>query len=219
VADGTINLTASGIVNVAGVEVWRGAGGPPASPTATPVTTSMPTNTPTNTAMPGGGSATFYRGVNLNGPALTIDGNAWAASASAPNFTSNGTAMSNAWLTLQPSASGSLATMLRTWRQHWALSVALSQAPSDTYQVYVYVVQDWNDPNPPTVTFRLEGQTVGTYVAGGTGEWRRLGPYTATVADGTINLTASGIVNVAGVEVWRGAGTPPSPTPSATPTP
>lgn len=147
--------------------------------------------------------------MNLNGPALTIDGNTWAGSATAANFTVNGQAMANPWMTLQPSASGSLETMLRTWRQNWALTAAFSQAPSDTYQVYVYVVQDWDDPHPPTVTFRLEGQTVGTYLASGSGQWRKLGPYTATVTDGTINLSSSGIVNVAGIEVWRGAAPTP----------
>jgi hypothetical protein len=149
------------------------------------------------------GTATFYRAVNMNGAALTINGNAWEANAGVTNFTTNGTVMSNEWMTLSPAASGTLATMLKTWRQHWAFNIAMAGVPNGTYQVYVFVVSDWNNPNPPTVTLTLEGRTAGSYVPGAAGTWRRLGPYTATITDGTINVTANGIVNISGVEVYR----------------
>jgi hypothetical protein len=71
---------------------------PTATATATPVPpTNTPTRTPTNTTAPTNtltpvppasvSSTQFYRGINLNGPAVTIDGNAWAAGATATNWT------------------------------------------------------------------------------------------------------------------------------------
>jgi hypothetical protein len=134
---------------------------------------------------------------------VTIGGNAWEASSNAVNFSTNGMLQSNPWMTLSPAATSTEAMMLKTWGQHWAFDFAMSSVPNGTYQVYVYVVSDWNNPSPPTVTFRLEGQAVGSYVQGAAGTWQRLGPYSATLTDGTLNLTANQMVNIAGVEVFR----------------
>ena len=45
---------------------------------------------------------TFYRAINLNGPALSIDGNNWEASAGAPNFSIAGLTFANQSVTLVP---------------------------------------------------------------------------------------------------------------------
>jgi hypothetical protein len=140
--------------------------------------------------------------VNINGAAVTIDGNAWQTE-SAAQLTINGSAMSNPWMALSPPADPGRDAMLRDWKQHWALNAAMSGVPAGTYQVYLYVVQDWDEPNPQPVTFSLEGQAVGGYTPGTEGQWRRLGPFTILVADGTLNLTATGLANLSGIEVWR----------------
>jgi YVTN family beta-propeller protein len=212
VSDGTLNITTGGMANLAGVEIWTAGStsSPTASstptrthtPSATASRTPSPTASRTPSATPASG-ATFFRAVNLNGADVTIAGTAWSGQSSAANFSANGTAMSNPWLTFNPSTDAARGEMLKTWRQHWAFSGAFSNVQNGTYQVYVYVVSDWNNPSPSTVTFQLEGQNVGSYTQGAAGTWTRLGPYTATISDGTINLTAQGVVNVAGLEVWR----------------
>ena len=146
---------------------------------------------------------TFYRAINLNGSALVIDGNQWEAESGAADFTTNGSALSNQWIPLSPATDPSRASMILSWRQHWAFDIAMSGVPGGTYQVYVTVVQDWNDPDPSTVTFSLEGQAVGTHTPGAEGEWSKLGPFTATISDGTINLTTDDVINISGLEVWR----------------
>ena len=44
----------------------------------------------------------FYRAININGPALSIDGNNWEASAGAPNFSMTGVAASSPNVTPVP---------------------------------------------------------------------------------------------------------------------
>jgi lysophospholipase L1-like esterase len=174
------------------------------SHTVTPSNTVLPSPTPSHTPVPTTtGTSTFYRAINVNGPVVTIDANNWGASAGAANFTVNGTAMANQWLVPAPSTDSARGSMLKTWRQHWAFASTISAVPTGTYQVYIYVISDWNNPNPPTVTFKLEGAIVGTYVQGAAGSWSKLGPYTATITDGAIDVGAAGVVNVAGLEVWR----------------
>jgi hypothetical protein len=178
-----------------------------ATSTSTPLATSTPTRTATSTPAPtntpSSGSSTFYRAIDVNGLAITLDGNAWTANNGAANFTMNGSALSNEWLDLSPSTDAVRAAMLTTWRQHWAFDIAMSNVPNGTYEVYIYVVSDWTNPDPPTATFQLEGEPKGTYTQGAGGTWQKLGPYTATVTDGTLNITAGGLVNISGLEVWR----------------
>jgi hypothetical protein len=146
--------------------------------------------------------ATFFRGYDLGGTGATVDGNAWQAGSTA-DLKLNGTDFGNQWLTLAPAADASRDAMLKNWKQHWAFDIAMGNVPNGSYQVYVYVVQDWDDPNAKPVNFKLEGQNVGGYTPGKAGSWQKLGPFTASVTDGAINLTASGLSNVAGIEVWR----------------
>jgi hypothetical protein len=219
-SDGTLNLTSSGLENIAGIEIWAaGAGGsiptvtpePSATATATGVpptatATEVPptaTATATATSEPGSVITTFVQGVNLNGAAVQIDGNTWTASADTVNFSSNGWDGGNPWMTLNPATDAGHTTMLRTWHQHWAFDIAISNLPADTYEVYVYTVESWDNPNPDGVSLNLEGQQVDAYTSdSGKGDWTRRGPYTVTLSDGTLNLTSSGLENIAGIEIW-----------------
>jgi lysophospholipase L1-like esterase len=176
---------------------------PTVTPTEVPPTataTQTPTATPTDVPASGPG---FYRAININGPAALIDGNAWEAQSGVSTFTINGSARSNPWITPSPATDPARVTMLRSFQHHWAISAALAEMPAGAYEVYLYVIQDWNNPSPPLVTFSLEGQVVGTYRAGGAGSWERLGPYPVTVSDGTLNLNASQIFNLSGIEIHR----------------
>jgi hypothetical protein len=197
----------------------------PAPPTNTPTNTATPTNTPANTATPTNtaapvASSQFYRGINLNGGAQTVDGNAWVSPADA-GLTTNGSGFVATYLNLSPSVTGGKKNMLQRWVQHWAWTATLPNVPNGDYSVYLYVVQDWNDPAPATVTFTVEGVTAGTYTPGSAGSWSRRGPYTVTMSDGTMNFSANDLVNVAGIEIFKAVSATPTPTntPTATPEP
>jgi hypothetical protein len=145
----------------------------------------------------------LVQAVNLNGVAVEIDGNAWTAAVDTPNFSSNGWGGANPWMTLDPTTNAGRTTMLQTWEQHWSFDIAISNLPADTYQVYVYTVGSWDNPNPDTVELRLEGQEVDTYTSDSDkGTWTRRGPYIVSLSDGTLNLTSGGLENIAGIEIW-----------------
>jgi hypothetical protein len=178
----------------------------PLPPTATPTVTNTPMP-PTATPTPGGGVVgTFYRAINLGGPSIVLNGGTWDANATTTtNFTTNGTALCNPWMTLTPAISGTQATMVQCWRQHWSFSMAMSAVPNGQYLVYIYVVQSWADNAAATSTIGIEGAAVGTVNPTNiAGRWTRVGPYTVNMTDGTLNVTTSGgILNFAGLEVRR----------------
>jgi hypothetical protein len=220
VTDGALNVTTTDKIAVlTGLEVYRlNAATPtpsPATPTPTdppPTPTGTPEPTPTPTVTPTGTppAETFYRAVNLGGPALTIDGRNWEANeTTTPNFFSNGYQLCNPWLTFNPPTSGAQAEMLSCWREHWAHSMSMSAMPSGTYRVYVYVVQSWNDPaGVDPFTLRLEGAVVDSYAPGVVdGVWVRRGPFTVSVTDGALNLTTQdGNPVLTGLEVYSVGG-------------
>ncbi|MCA9904946.1 MAG: hypothetical protein KC547_13910, partial [Anaerolineae bacterium] len=148
-------------------------------------------------------AAGFYRGINLGGSAVSIDGNAWEGSSS-PGYTSNGSAACNPWTPLLPETDAARTTMIQCYVQHWAHNLVMSDVPNGSYDVYAYVWLDWQDPNPQAFNVTLEGQAVQTgIVMSGSGQWQRLGPWHVTVTDGTLDLiTDGGLPNLSGIEVW-----------------
>ena len=83
---------------LSGVEVWQQVG------------------TPAQIPQPRG---TFYRAINLGGPAMTVDGHGWEANTSVtPNFTINGSSSSAPKVSFSIPAITIMdyATMLRTYR-------------------------------------------------------------------------------------------------------
>jgi hypothetical protein len=147
---------------------------------------------------------TFYRGINLNGPALIIDGYQWE-SASAANYSISGMRFCASWVTLVPATDAPRAQMVRCSVQNWAHNLVLNSVPAGTYEIYLYVWLDWANSRPDVFNILLEGQLVQSTIRLSTkGEWRRLGPYQVTITDNTINITSSGGVgNLSGVAVYR----------------
>lgn len=145
----------------------------------------------------------FYRAINLFGPALTIDGNQFEASAGAPNFTSFGATYANQSIPLIPTASGNLASMIRSciWGNP---SIAVSNVPAGTYQIYVYT---WEDNFSSTYSLAVEGTTVLSNAASGPGgTWKKSGPFPVSLTDGTINISAIGPdATISGIEIWSGS--------------
>jgi hypothetical protein len=158
---------------------------------------------------------TFFRALNLNGPALTVDGKLFEASNSAPDFTYTGNTFTNQGVPLTPPTDINRSLMLRSsiWGGHARLN--LQRVPSGTYEFYIYV---WEDNNPATFSLFAENQTlVSNYLSGPAGRWEKLGPFRLAVTDGELNIRASGgHANLSGLEIYRvGEGATPPPVPSA----
>jgi len=194
-ATGTLVLTARA-TNSAGAATSS----TPVNVTVSAATATTPT--PGTTTTPA--NATFFRAINLGGAATTIDGQAWEAGTGAPNVTVNGSTFANQAVTLNPATDAARASMIRSSAYNYSgpVSVAVSGVASGTYSVYMYV---WEDNNPETISLTLEGTTVkSNYNTGSAGHWERLGPFAASVTDGTINIGAVGSgANLSGVEIWK----------------
>ncbi|UOQ50802.1 Ig-like domain-containing protein [Hymenobacter cellulosivorans] len=182
---GTLTLSARATDNA-------GAAASSASATVTVTTATTPT------------AASFYRAININGPAITLDGNAWQASNGASGVQIIGTPFANQGVTLNPATDATRASMIRSSVYGNTTGVNISSVPNGTYQVYLYV---WEDNNAETFNILVEGQTVRSgYNSGSAGKWEKVGPFTTNVTDGTLNVsTSGGHANLSGVEVWKAA--------------
>ncbi|UOQ96679.1 Ig-like domain-containing protein [Hymenobacter sp. 5317J-9] len=187
-AAGTLSFTARATDNA----------GASATSTAKSVTVSAPTN-PLAT---GPANATFYRAFNLGGSAATIDGRNWEASGTATNFRTNASGWSSPGASLNPTTDAARAGMITSALFGTGPTLAVSGVASGTYSVYLYI---WEDNSAETLNIQLEGQTVRSgYSTGSAGHWERVGPFTANVTDGTINVgTTGGNVNLSGLEIWK----------------
>ncbi|EPX57642.1 hypothetical protein D187_004781 [Cystobacter fuscus DSM 2262] len=149
-------------------------------------------------------NGSFYRAINLNGAATVIDGRNWEGG-DAPNYTFTGTAFANPAVTLNPATDANRAAMIRSSIWSTSAAVRLHAMPSGSYTVYLYT---WEDNDPETFSVYLEGSLVkANHDSGPAGTWARLGPWTVTVTDGTLDLTTSGgAANLSGIEVLGAGG-------------
>lgn len=154
-------------------------------------------------------SATFFRGINLNGPAVVIDGNSWEAGET-PNLRCEGNAFENQSVPLKPSTDAERTRMIRSSRWGRPVDVDLLNIPPGDYQLCVYV---WEDNSPTTFTILVnERKMVERYPSGNAGAWKRLGPWRVRPVNGLIRITAKdGDANLSGVEIWSGTGELPNP--------
>ncbi|MBX0290431.1 hypothetical protein K3G63_08275 [Hymenobacter sp. HSC-4F20] len=146
-------------------------------------------------------NSVFYRAINLNGAATSLDGNAWEGN-SAPNYSTNGSRFANQGVTLNPATTTARAQMIRSSVYSRNLSFTMSNVPNGSYEVYAYI---WEDNHAQTINISLNGQSVlSNHNTGSAGSWSKVGPFAVTVTNGTIQLTSSGgDLNLSGVEVWR----------------
>jgi len=152
-------------------------------------------------AKPARGPGTFYRGININGRPIVIDGRQWEGDGAA-NFICKDRALVTRHVPLKPPTDAARAQMIRSFRWSRRVKIALTGVPEGTYAVYTYVFED---NNPETLSISLEGrEVVRDYNSGAAGQWRKLGPWVAKIADGTITVTSrGGAANFSGIEVWR----------------
>jgi mono/diheme cytochrome c family protein len=149
-----------------------------------------------------GEEPSFFRGLNLNGPALTIDGHTWEGKESS-QYVCNDRAFDNQSVALVPATDDERARMIRSSR--WGGNrVELTSIPAGIYTVFLYV---WEDNDPETYSIDVNGRRVLTnYRSGTAGHWERLGPWeTQARGDGKIVLTSQGgAANWSGIELWSG---------------
>jgi lysophospholipase L1-like esterase len=142
----------------------------------------------------------FVRGVNLNGPALNIDGYPWLAFsnalASGLSVSGNVTPFDNGVpypFVLVPPTDNETDTMLRSALYRSPApdggGFTVSQAVSNNfYLVYLWLVEN-NTNGFRNMDVRLEGELVASGIGDlPRGQWQRYGPYGATVTDGSLDL-------------------------------
>ncbi len=156
--------------------------------------------------------ATFLRAINLNGPALTIDGRPWDASA-APGITVTGKTFENAHVPLKPPTDPQRSRMIRSSFWGSQVDVVLNNLPTGAIQVFLYV---WEDNQSEQFDLLVNGAIVHEdFHSGSAGTWKKLGPWRATSTNGTVRVSARaashGAANFSGIELWSGDGDIPAP--------
>lgn len=153
----------------------------------------------------------FYRGINLNGPPLAIDGYPWDGDATARDYVCQDERFENQRVALRPAADDVFGRMIRSsrWRANGRNAITLTNVPSGHYRVYLY---NWEDSDPQTFSVSLEGQRVLTdFSSGARGTWTKLGPWDIALDDGRLDIRCEGgHANLSGLEVWRKAEPAPS---------
>lgn len=152
---------------------------------------------------------TFYRGINFNGGVVTINGNVWQSYAAAVNggLTTNANGFVNSKHTPTPQVDADTYAVLNTciWFNNADLYVDVP-VPNDTYDVYLWVMENYKS-NVRAFDVRMEGAIVATGLATMPyPEWRRFGPYPATVQDGVLDLDflyKFGDPHIMGLELYR----------------
>lgn len=154
------------------------------------------------------GEWTFWRGININGPATVIDGNRWDGDL-VPYFTCNHTAVNSPHVALLPPADEARTQMIHSFRWSREVEIKVAQVPAGAYAVYAYL---WEETSPETIRIRLNGRMVERdYYTGIAGRWKRLGPWFVDVSDGYIAIESSGgAANFSGIEIWRKSSQPKS---------
>lgn len=149
--------------------------------------------------------ACFARGVNLNGPAVTVDGNLWQGASQAA-VTTSGSGVSQGTSPF-PVVTGGVATMLNT-ATRLPMGTELN-VPTDngTYLLYLYATSPGNDADASLLT--VQGVAPDSSAAfrsqatDGGQAWARLGPYRVDVTTGKVTVAVSkGAINFAGMELW-----------------
>jgi hypothetical protein len=146
----------------------------------------------------------FFRGINLNGPAVTIDGHDWEGG-DTTSVACDAAAFEDQKVPLVPPTDDARARMIRSSRWSGQLDVVFKNVPAGSYEFFAYV---WEDNNSETFDIALNGQeVVRQFQSGAAGTWKKLGPWHVAVADSSIRLTTrGGAANLSGVEIWKCGG-------------
>ena len=155
--------------------------------------------------------ATFFRALNLNGPALEIDGRQWEGT-NATDFSVTGKFFENQSVALKPASDQARARMIRSSVWGNKVDVTLTGVPEGAYQIFLYV---WEDTISERFDLLVNDQPVlEGFHSGTAGMWKKLGPWRTTSREGKLKVSARtpshGAANLSGLEVWAGDGAIPA---------
>ena len=154
--------------------------------------------------------ATFLRAINLNGPAIEVDGRAWEGT-NATNVVISGKRFENQAVALKPATDPNRARMIRSSVWGDKVSVELTGLSEGAHQVYLYV---WEDTINEQFDLLVNEKVVFEKFNSGTaGVWKKLGPWKCESREGKIKIAARapshGAANFSGIELWAGDGPVP----------
>ncbi len=148
--------------------------------------------------------AEFFRGINLNGPPVVIDGHHWDGDDS-KHLETRDQVFENQSVSLIPTTDPERARMIRSSRWNSQVDLNVINVPTGSYSVFLYV---WEDNASETFSISLDDREVlHDFASGPAGTWKRLGPWQVAAKSGAIRLTTrGGAANISGIEIWRGDG-------------
>jgi len=139
----------------------------------------------------------FHLGVNLDGPALTVGGNAW--------LTSPASVLAryiNSEVVFKPDTDDGRVDMMRAG--FFFHDDSFSYAYPVENGSYALLAYAWSANGSEQGTLTVQGEERDTFQAtsfAGGGPWVALGPYRVTVTDGQIELAAKGDLRIGGLEL------------------
>lgn len=145
----------------------------------------------------------FAAGVDLNGPGVTSGGQILQASNAARVSYSGSTYQST--LALVPATDSGTTALLHSG---FALGSATARwpVPNGRYWVYAWLMSDISaDWGQLVVQGNLADKFFSVQQPSGTAGWARMGPYSADVVDGNLRLSGTGVIDLAGVELFHAA--------------
>jgi|GEM_PF-949435 len=149
--------------------------------------------------------ACFARGVNLNGPPVTVDGKSWQGAAQAM-VTTSGSGVSQG-TALFPAVTGGVATMLNTATRLQTNAELTLPTDNGAYLLYLYATSPVTDSDASLLTVQgVAPESSGAFrsqATDGGQAWSRLGPYRLDVTTGKVTVAVTtGTVQLAGMELW-----------------
>ena len=146
----------------------------------------------------------FYRGVNLGGQALIVNGSQWDGDDAANLICKDRKLVLKKRLVLKPQTDKIQEDMLHTFRWNNNTHLQFTNIPNGLYSIWLYILEDNN--SEVFDIFAEKILAVRQYKSGSQGTWRKVGPIVVEVVDHTIDLaTRGGAANICGVEIWKGA--------------
>lgn len=148
----------------------------------------------------------FVRGINFNGPAVTIEGKQWVTEAGA-GITTSAVKRGTSNLIFSPAVDSQTNAMLNNVIYASATFSIRQPIPNGRYQIYVWSVENYRS-NFRSFLLRLEGVQVTNSPIGSMPlrEWRKYGPYDMSVQDGTLNMELARVTGdpiICGMAIYR----------------
>ena len=165
------------------------------------------TTTPPTSPPPG----TFVKGININGAAVTIEGQQWLSYSQAlsQGFSQSHGVADTKNITPNPATDTATAAMLNSllYADADPGGITLNQTVSNgTYQVYLWTMENFQSSSR-RFNVRLEGAQVASNIGDlGLNQWAKYGPYQHSVTDGSLTIDLVGVAGratITGLAIYR----------------